>query len=752
MKPSFFSLAILFFLISASASAQVIAFKTCERKDSITLSKTMPVLAQKTIQLYKDKDPMVYKENLFRLQLVAKNYKVVAPMLREYAQETYGDSTRMKALGIAYCWYAGVMAANPKSKKEFAALFNRLFQNKYYSMDDENQNIVADYYNRDISEAKTDWEAKLNAISGKNNISVDEAVKLCRSYCSYITFSATLELGKKEIQEASDAKYSVDENVLLTMKDGGTVAVTVVRLKTVTTPLPVILKYNIYAGKDVTACKEAANKGYVGVIANTRGKRLSQDAIEPFEHDAKDAYEIIDWISKQPWCDGKVGMYGGSYLGFSQWSALKYKHPALKTIVPQASVGVGIDFPMQNGVFFDYALRWIHFVTNNKLIDLNEFMDTGHWDKTFKEYYTSGRPFRQLDSIEGRPNPIFQRWIAHPTYDSYWQHMTPQQEEFAAIDIPILTTTGYYDDDQLGAMYYYKQYQKWNKNDNYYLVIGPYDHFGAQDYPLTSLNDYKIDAVANISIHNLIFQWFDYTLKQGPKPELLKDKVNFEVMGANTWNHVPSLDKMYNQELSFYLGSNNKLTGSSDNPSGFTPLLIDLKERNDYKAPNDNEYCGFKDFEPKTLPVDKNLLVFESDPLDVPMVLSGAPKAYLDLEINKRDLDITFQLYEKKPDGSYFALSNNLERASLAKDLKQRELLIPNVKQHIPFENNFMACRQLQKGSRIVILLGVSKNNSCQINYGTGKDVSEESIKDADEPLRIKWYNSSKFIIPLMKQ
>jgi len=353
--------------------------------------------------------------------LVAQNYAVVTPTLRELAQEAYKDSTSLRALGFAFRIYANTLNNNPTHKESFKTVFTQQFQKVYANLDDEGTNMVDRYYEKDNSQLKKDLEDKLKAIETKENISLEEATALCRSYCSYITFSNTLALAKEILKKISDEKYSVDENVILTMSDGGTVALTVVRLRKETQPLPVVLAYNIYAGADVSHCKEAANKGFIGIVANTRGKRLSKDAIEPFEHDAKDAYEIIEWISKQSWCDGKVGMYGGSYLGFSQWSAVKKKHPALKTIVPQVAVGAGIDFPSANGVFMSYMLRWIHFVTNNKLTDLADFSNATHWNDAFKKYYTSGASFRELDAIEGKPNSIFQRWLDHPTYDSFWQ-------------------------------------------------------------------------------------------------------------------------------------------------------------------------------------------------------------------------------------------------------------------------------------------------------------------------------------------
>jgi putative CocE/NonD family hydrolase len=89
-------------------------------------------------------------------------------------------------------------------------------------------------------------------------------------------------------------------------------------------PLPVILTSNIYAGPfDEFFGKRAAVYNYVGAVVNTRGKRNSNDENNPFEHESQDIYEVIDWVSKQPWSNGKVGMIGGSYLGFSQWAAVK---------------------------------------------------------------------------------------------------------------------------------------------------------------------------------------------------------------------------------------------------------------------------------------------------------------------------------------------------------------------------------------------------------------------------------------------
>jgi hypothetical protein len=477
--------------------------------------------------------------------------------------------------------------------------------------------------------------------------------------------------------------------------------------------------------------------------------------MEPFEHDAKDAYYIIDWISKQPWCNGKVGMYGGSYLGFSQWAAVKYLHPALKTIVPQVAVGAGIDYPMHNGVFMSFMLRWLHYVTNNKLCDDADFLNVEKWNNLYANWYKQGKSFRSMDTLEGRPNQIFQRWLQHPSYDKYWQQMTPQKEEYAKINIPIFTTTGYWDDDQIGAMYYYHQYQQYNKNNNYYLLIGPYDHGGSQAYPKRTLAGYTIDSVANIPIMDIVFEWFDHTLKDSMLPAILKDKVNFEVMGSNEWKHVASLNKMSNDSLKFYLGNtsaNNHYTLLKTKPTkpDFITQSVDLKDRKEIRSTSE-EISTFPTIIDSVLNAEPHKLVFVSDVIEKPFAISGAATASITASINKKDMDIGFDLYEQTPDGKYIALVANLQRASYATDNTKRNLLLPSKVQTIEMKHTYITCRQLQKGSRIVIVFGINKNPQWQVNYGTGKDVSDETIKDALIPMQIKWYNSSYINIPILR-
>jgi len=131
------------------------------------------------------------------------------------------------------------------------------------------------------------------------------------------------------------------------------------------------------------------------------------------------------------------------------------------------------------------------------------------------------------------------------------------------------------------------------------------------------------------------------------------------------------------------------------------------------------------------------------------MIMSGSFTGELKVTINKKDFDFAVNLYELTADGKYFHLSNYIGRASYAKSREQRELLTPHQLTTIGFGNTSIICKKIAKESQIVIVINANKNPYGQINYGTGRDVSSESIKDATIPLELKINTESKIIIPI---
>lgn len=728
--------------------AQKFYFPKTAVNDSVILEKQIPGLAQQVIPLlqsakYKPENTVDLMDNLFRLQLVAHDYKNSLASLFEN-RKLFADHNMGDYRYIGFELYALAKMEQEENNTSFSNALQKVFNQKYESLPEKLIPRLELALNGDVNASRKLLKNLLDKQKDKDSIDYKTALALCKNYLNYKTYSSI----KPQVMQLLASKDK--ERFIIETKDlkinGNTLSVTIVRRKENTSPLPVILTNNIYAGPiDGFFGKRAATYNYVGVVVNTRGKRNSNDVNNPFEHESQDIYEVIDWVSKQPWCNGKVGMIGGSYLGFSQWAAVKKVHPALKTIVPQVAVGIGIDYPAQNNIFMSYMLQWIQYVTNNKFTDEADFANAVKWDSIYTKWYKSGKAFRSLDTISGKPSKIFQRWLDHPGYDGYWQKMVPYREDFSKINIPILTTTGYYDDDQIGALYYFKQHHLYNKNANHYLVIGPYNHGGAQSFGFTYVNGNPIDPVARISIDDLAFSWFDYILKGGKKPEILKDRINFQVMNTNTWKHVADLDKMHNSSLKFYLQDKKNISSVFNKPEtkNFTTQIVDLKNR-------DQKDTYYKVSKKDSIKMT-NSVAFESEVLDKDIIMSGNLSGVFNVSINKRDFDTDTSLYQIQPDGKSSLLSTHIVRASYAKNNEKRQLLEPNKMEQIPINNSYFMSKKIEKGSKLLLLVGVNKSPNWQINYGSGKDVSDETVKDSGKPMEIKWYNDSYVEIPVYK-
>ena len=550
----------------------------------------------------------------------------------------------------------------------------------------------------------------------------------------------------------SPSPYIVDERVLIQVPDGATISAVVVRRANVTTPQPAALQFTIYAQPQVDAqrMEYAADRGYVAVTAYSRGKGDSPDTIAPYEFDGHDAAGVIDWIAQQPWSDGQVGMYGGSYNGFTQWAAAKWMPRALKTIVPWVAQNPGDGLPVQNNVFLLVNYPWVYYVTDNKLVD-----DAAYNDPRFKtlndRWYASGVSYRNVDTVAGRPNPWLRKWLDHPSYDAYWQAMLPYKQEFARITIPVLTITGYYDDGQVSALNFVRDLYAYNRRANGYVVIGPWDHLGTQHaHKDDVLRDYRIDSAAQIDTPKLTFDWLDYVMRNGRKPALLADRINYEVMGANRWAHAPSLDAINAKSVTFYLsatpaGSRYHLL--STRKPGKVALLHESLDFSDRKSTNDND--TYPDpIVGKKLDLSRGF-AFVTPPLPRAMTVSGSFIGTIRAITNKRDLDFGAVLYQIQPDGQLFELSYFVGRASYARDMSERELLTPGRVASIPFSRSYVVSRFLAKGSRLLLTLDVNKNAFAEINYGTGGAVADEDIKDAKEPLRMSWLTDSFVRVPL---
>ena len=598
--------------------------------------------------------------------------------------------------------------------------------------------------------ARANLDRQLQKIAGRRTVTPAELIDVLRWHGTFQAVSSFEPVLDEAIAVDDARRFVIDRGVLIKTRDGATISADVVRPKRLAGPQPAVLHFtmDLSLAINLRDAKDAAVRGYIGVFASARGKYLSTDKIVPWETEVRDTHDVIDWISRQAVEQRKVGMFGHSYGGFAQWAAAKNLHPALKTIVPSGASSPGNGMPMQNNVFQNAQYSWPLQFTNDRYGGDPSLRDRGRWLSLLTKWFESGRPLRDIDAIDGTPNEVLQRQMRHPSYDAYWQAMQPYEKEFGAINIPVLTLTGYYDDAQSAAVNYLVEHNRYNRHTEHYLVIGPYHHgdiFSSWKDPM--VNGYAIDPVAQVDTIALIYQWFDYVLRGAQKPALLEDRINYQVMGTNTWQHAPSIAKMANRTLRLYLtnqkvGNRYDLSPQRPAADGFVEQAVDLTDRKTWISLYPNQAW------PDTADAPTRI-AYVSAPFDEAVAVSGQITGELRAAINRKDFDFTWALYEAMPDGKYFYLSYYLGRASYAADRTTRSLLTPGVTASLPFSQTPLISKQLSKGSRLLLLLTVNKNPFAQVNYGTGRDVSDESIADAKQPLEVRWHNASFIDVPL---
>jgi putative CocE/NonD family hydrolase len=725
------------FAVSILLAASLVA--TVVRGGTIPIEEArQPPVAAALIPSYASAENPADLTTLYRLQLASGRFTDAEATLGRLETTYRLSEPRLVSAFVPWRIYTRAKTYEAGGAAASDALA-RAFSELYGSLPDRQIADILPWYSVDFDNLRTEESKQEKACGGMALASCTSAASVISAHEALAAWTYLLPASEPLLKADAERRFSIDDHVLIPMPDGAKIAAIVVRPRSNgSAKLTALLNFTIYAQDDwsMSDAVKMAAYGYAGVVAYTRGKGRSPGPVLPYVHDGEDAATVIAWLAHQPWSDGRVGMFSGSYNGFTQWAAAKQHPPALKAIATNATNAPGIDTPMQGNVFQSFIYPWPFYTTNTKGLDDSTYDDRVRWAELGRKWYVSGRPYRDLDKIDGKPNPVFDTWLDHPAYDTYWQRLIPYGREFASIDIPVFVETGHYDGGMVGALYYFEQHLKYRPSADDRMLVGPYHHRAMQTGVLAEVDGYKVDKAALIDLQDVRLKWFDHVFRSSPLPSLLSNRVNFEVMGANTWRHVSTLADMATGHQRLYL-TGRRQAGRllfSDAPDNQPPpeLAVDFADRTDV------------DFRPPpSTPDVRNALVFETEALKQPLEVDGLFQGRLKVVANKRDFDLSINFYELKPDGRYLDLASYLGRVSYMQDRTHRHLLQPGRPHTLEFQSQTLTARLLTSGSRIVAVVGVPKVPYVQINYGTGRDVSSESIADAGEPLRIRWSSDS---------
>ena len=503
-------------------------------------------------------------------------------------------------------------------------------------------------------------------------------------------------------------------------------------------PVPAIFTLTPYIGDTYhPRAMYFAQHGYVYLLVDVRGRGNSGGNFEPFANEGRDGYDIVEWIAKQTWCNGKVTMWGGSYAGFDQWSTLKEFPPHLATIVPAAAAHPGADFPFFRGIFGLYDMQWITYtsgVTGNDHL----FGEGNYWRSKNLDIYREHLAYSELDTVVGNPSPVFHKWIAHPAADQYWDAMVPTDADYRKISVPILTITGDYDGDQAGAFTYYKQHMQHGTKEataQHYLIIGPWDHAGTRT-PNQDVGGLHFGAASMVDLNKLHREWYDWTMKGGAKPEFLKKRVAYYVTGADEWKYADTLESISSETRTLYLNSNGgandafhsgtlaeKSAGASQDHFVYDPM--------DTRPGDVEPGVGGIVNESDALNLFGAGVVYHSEPFAEATEISGFVKLSVWLSMDVPDTDLSASLSEIMPDGRSIALTGDSMRARYRKSLREESLVKPGEIEKYEFAGFTFFSRKIAKGSRLRLVFGTINSPDAEKNYNSGGVVANETGKDA---------------------
>jgi putative CocE/NonD family hydrolase len=556
-----------------------------------------------------------------------------------------------------------------------------------------------------------------------------------------VSNSACAQAAQPAASASNSASVRVQWGVKIPLRDGVELNATVYRNKASQPPSPCIFTLTPYISNTYhERGTYFAAHGLPFLIVDVRGRGNSGGTFRPFIQEINDGYDVVEWLAKQPYCNGKVSMWGGSYAGYNQWATAKNRPPHLATIVPAAAAHAGVDFPWRNNIGTQYVVQWLTLVAGHTS-QMILFSDQPFWSGLWRDRFVSGEPYSNLEYALGVPQPQLREWIAHPEQDEYFDAFVPSPDDYRAMNMPILTITGSYDDDQPGALTYYANAMRYGsaaQSARHYLVIGPWDHAGTRT-PRDSVGGVKFGPRSLLDLPALHADWYRWTMADGPKPDFLKKRVAWYVMGSDTWRYADTLEAVTARSVPYFLSSKanaDKLAA----PGSLSPKAPAHAWRDEYiYDPRDVANAELESKVDADDPTNTQMLaandgkqlVYDTDRFERDTEISGFFKLSAWIGIDQPDTDFQALVYEVAADGKSILLTTDILRARYRENFRSATLVATRDPLLYTFEHFTFTSRLVAKGSRLRLVIGPINSIFTQKNYDSGKAVSEETMADA---------------------
>ena len=586
----------------------------------------------------------------------------------------------------------------------------------------------------------------------------------------------------------------VERNVLIPMRDGIRLAADVYRPASdgviIAGRSPVLLTRTPYSKSresTVATAEHFARHGYVAVVQDMRGLYESEGQFSKYsDFEPPDGYDTVEWVARQDWSDGRVGMWGTSYGAHTQADAAKLNPPSLKAmLLNQGGMANAWDHAVRHGGAFElgreltWAFRQIPAESDDPVIH-------ALFEKEKITDWYAALPFRPgLSPLAIAP--AFETYILNEytrsDYSDFWQrkplNWSAWYDETA--DATMLHVGGWYDIFLRGTILNYRELRRL-KASPIELMIGPWTHSGNDE---THSGDVDFGAAAAILDFDNDFQrrWFDIYLK-GEQAAVPRNPVRLFVMGTGDgsrteddrlmhggyWTEAPDWPLPDAEPTAYYLTGDGGLsqarpdvrqssTTYTFDPRHPVPTLGGNVSARVYDGAFDQrERPDFHGSRPPYLPLRSraDVLVFQTEPLEQDVVVIGPIEVVLYASSTAVDTDFTAKLVDVYPPSTDFPggfdmnISDALVRASYRDDRETRDLIEPGEVYRLVIRP-FATANVFKKGHRIRVDISSSNFPRFDVNPNTGEPLGKHRrMVSADNTVYHGRDRASHILLPIV--
>jgi putative CocE/NonD family hydrolase len=554
-----------------------------------------------------------------------------------------------------------------------------------------------------------------------------------------------------EISPRLTSATRVLHNLRVPMRDGVELALDLLR-PDLPDPLPVVLLRTPYDKVEQRTGRpelyeRLAQRGYIVAFNDCRGRFNSDGVFRPYFDEADDGFDTVEWIAAQDWCDGNVGMTGGSYVGQTQWYAASRRPPHLKAIVPIVSPPSTLwrNEPVFGGCFLLPMSEWA-LGMGQRSWQVPDFINLFAEQQ---EYYDA-LPLSSVPERAGMDCAWWDAMMQHPTFDAFWRQGS--YGNYEDIDVAALNITGWWDMNFPGAPLNFEAMRAGPAAARQKLIIGPWPHWVNRQRRLSGA-DFGEHAI--IELDEYAIRFFDRYLK-GISNGIEDEKpVHVFVIGANQWWAEDTWPLPGTEHVDFYFhsgGHANSLRGDgglsveppgAEPPDGYrydpaspTRVLWNLRE-----GPVDDRLATIGD----------DCVCYTSEPLAEPLDVVGWVTARLYASSSARDTDWHARLVDVHPDGTTHLLCKGCLRARFRESFETPALLEPGEPARFEFTMDACGVRFLP-GHRIRVEISSSWFTQYDRNTNSGADnfFTDASLVVADQRVYHEPGMASCVVLPVV--